>query len=740
MGRISNGTSQRVLALTQDGRITYCTAPEDQRGKGRCNHIAHQAPGQSTADFISSIENKIAVENEMQLADQRESILNLVSQYGRTDNPNWKDVVNRVNNPFTIGSETDGTYEEATMTDFQQILEERPDGNVYHLVAKYEFRGKIYECDYGEVPAVNKDGTITMDGVNWRVLPVVEQNKAGVVSYNDNIVIKQKDGRNISLIMSKDPEIDTVSIYGKEVPIDVVQNYLKTGDTTGLNSGQVYALKDIDPIAYERFPDLNSNLRQLKDLPADEYGDLEWRRCIRYEDIVQDQMRLQMRRMGVTFRQNLAKQQKMQDKLDFGEITEEELNKKYPLFYQVNLTDNIKSELVSRSNVQHAEELNPIAALSQSQKISYTGPGGYHKDKAPYNLRMPHRSHEGLIDPMDISSGKNVGLTNTLSHGYVGEDRLIHKTEGETLAPSDFIPYREHNDPNRAIMAVAHMKQACPIIGGEEPIVKTPAWDKIKGCKLGTNLRIAYVPSDGVFEDAVVISESAAAKMTTIQSRKYECNGTKGLKIGQRVEMKDDINGATIKIGGTIKSINDDYFEVETIYKMTPGNKLAGRHGNKSVVSKVLPDDQMPKIIENGQEVPAQVIMSPLSVVGRKNLGQIMETNEAAGNGPVLDKVNTVVLPSGERIQATCGKQYILRLNHIAEKKLSSHADEITAKREAEGARLGEMESILLSTDKDRLEVLKYLRHQEAYDSHNKLRALTKAIGVEIDGVNWGDK
>ena len=74
---------------------------------------------------------------------------------------------------------------------------------------------------------------------------------------------------------------------------------------------------------------------------------------------------------------------------------------------------------------------------------------------------------------------------------------------------------------------------------------------------------------------------------------------------------------------------------------------------------------------------------------------------------------------------------------NIAEKKLSSHADEITSKREAEGSRLGEMESILLSTDKDRLKILDYLRHQDAYDSHNKLNSLLKAVGVKMTGVNW---
>ena len=47
----------KVLALTTDGRITYCTAPEDQRGKGRCNHVSHQEKGQSAKDFIREIKD-----------------------------------------------------------------------------------------------------------------------------------------------------------------------------------------------------------------------------------------------------------------------------------------------------------------------------------------------------------------------------------------------------------------------------------------------------------------------------------------------------------------------------------------------------------------------------------------------------------------------------------------------------------------------------------------------------------
>ena len=46
---------------------------------------------------------------------------------------------------------------------------------------------------------------------------------------------------------------------------------------------------------------------------------------------------------------------------------------------------------------------------------------------------------------------------------------------------------------------------------------------------------------------------------------------------------------------------------------------------------------------------------------------------------------------------------------------------------------------LILSTSKDRLKVLDYLRHQDTYDSHNKLHSLLKSIGVDLSGVNWND-
>jgi len=58
--------------------------------------------------------------------------------------------------------------------------------------------------------------------------------------------------------------------------------------------------------------------------------------------------------------------------------------------------------------------------------------------------------------------------------------------------------------------------------------------------------------------------------------------------------------------------------------KLTEGDKMAGRHGNKGVISKVVPIEDMP-FLEDG--TPVQIILNPLGVPGRMNVGQVLETH-----------------------------------------------------------------------------------------------------------------
>ncbi len=72
---------------------------------------------------------------------------------------------------------------------------------------------------------------------------------------------------------------------------------------------------------------------------------------------------------------------------------------------------------------------------------------------------------------------------------------------------------------------------------------------------------------------------------------------------------------------GVVKRVE---VKVAQVRKIGAGDKLAGRHGNKGIISQVLSEEEMP-FLEDG--TPVDIILNPLSVVSRMNLGQILETH-----------------------------------------------------------------------------------------------------------------
>ena len=58
--------------------------------------------------------------------------------------------------------------------------------------------------------------------------------------------------------------------------------------------------------------------------------------------------------------------------------------------------------------------------------------------------------------------------------------------------------------------------------------------------------------------------------------------------------------------------------------KLQPGDKMAGRHGNKGVISRIMPQEDMP-YLDDG--TPVDIVLNPLGVPSRMNVGQILETH-----------------------------------------------------------------------------------------------------------------
>lgn len=97
-----------------------------------------------------------------------------------------------------------------------------------------------------------------------------------------------------------------------------------------------------------------------------------------------------------------------------------------------------------------------------------------------------------------------------------------------------------------------------------------------------------------------------------------------------QIEMGDDLSPGVIKV---VKVF------VACKRKIQPGDKLAGRHGNKGVISIIVPEEDMPYMADG---TPVDVILNPLGVPSRMNVGQILETHlgwAAKGMGQKLTRI-----------------------------------------------------------------------------------------------------
>ncbi|MBU0978989.1 MAG: DNA-directed RNA polymerase subunit beta [Patescibacteria group bacterium] len=176
---------------------------------------------------------------------------------------------------------------------------------------------------------------------------------------------------------------------------------------------------------------------------------------------------------------------------------------------------------------------------------------------------------------------------------------------------------------------------------------------------------------------------------------------------------------------GTLKEV---IIKIAQVRKITVGDKLAGRHGNKGVISQIVPLADMPHLADG---TPVDIIISPLSVLARMNMGQLLEAHagwaaqklgytvaipafepfdeqkiwqelKRAGL-PVTGKVRLIDGRTGEQFgeDTTVGVGYIMKLTHMVEDKMHARStgpyslvtqQPLGGKAQMGGQRLGEME------------------------------------------------
>ncbi|MEK7178303.1 MAG: DNA-directed RNA polymerase subunit beta [Patescibacteria group bacterium] len=199
-------------------------------------------------------------------------------------------------------------------------------------------------------------------------------------------------------------------------------------------------------------------------------------------------------------------------------------------------------------------------------------------------------------------------------------------------------------------------------------------------------------------------------------------HGKRGRVIGIKIFSRD--KGDKLE-PGVLKKVQ---VEVAQLRKIQVGDKLAGRHGNKGVISKILAEEDMPYLSDG---TPVDIILNPLGVASRMNIGQILETHlgwAASKLGyraisPALDgateedikiELKKAGLPENGKVilydgqtgepfndRVTVGVIYIMKLNHLVEDKIHMRSvgpyslitqQPLGGKAQFGGQRFGEME------------------------------------------------
>ncbi|MBI3946517.1 MAG: hypothetical protein HY321_11405 [Armatimonadetes bacterium] len=240
-----------------------------------------------------------------------------------------------------------------------------------------------------------------------------------------------------------------------------------------------------------------------------------------------------------------------------------------------------------RETAQWLDDTNALSRITHLRRLI-----------VPERQRVVTPGQFGRVCPFETPEGPNIGRAFSIAVGAAIRDGMLvvldESPEAALGVTASMVPFLEQNDPNRQLMGVNMMRQAMPPAGpqpevvgtgregiadpvtaeAEPALVQTGREPDVPGIWFGRNLLTAFVSLGAeTYEDGIVLSESCAARL------------------------------------GHPKPIE-------------PGDKLSNRHGTKGVVSRILRDDEMPRLPDG---TPVEMVFSFIGLHTRQNFGQIRE-------------------------------------------------------------------------------------------------------------------
>ena len=261
---------------------------------------------------------------------------------------------------------------------------------------------------------------------------------------------------------------------------------------------------------------------------------------------------------------------------------------------------------------------------------------------------------EKASDVKDTSSRVPTGTRGTVIDVQVfTRDGIEKDTRAQSIEKEQLDEYRKDLKDEYRIVEGATFERLTNALKGQE-VISGPGLKK--GAKLDESY-LAELPRDDWFKLRMkdeALNELLEKSEQGLEDRKKEHEARFDDKKG-KLQQGDDLAPGVLKIVKVYLAIKR---------RIQPGDKMAGRHGNKGVISSVMPIEDMP-YDEHGNTV--DVVLNPLGVPSRMNVGQVLETHlGAAAKG------------LGERISQMLDEQRkIAELRNLLD-EIYNHSDEVT--------------------------------------------------------------
>ena len=207
--------------------------------------------------------------------------------------------------------------------------------------------------------------------------------------------------------------------------------------------------------------------------------------------------------------------------------------------------------------------------------------------------------------------------------------------------------------------------------------------------------------------------------------------------------------------------------------KLSVGDKMAGRHGNKGVVSRILPEEDMPYMPDG---TPVEIVLNPLGVPSRMNIGQVLEVHlgfaakalgwkietpvfDGASEKDIIETLREAGLPEDGKVQlydgrtgepfdnkVTVGIMYYLKLHHLVDDKIHARSigpyslvtqQPLGGKAQFGGQRFGEMEVWALEAygAAHTLQEILTIKSDDVYGRNQAYKAIKDGASLPVPAI-----